>query len=91
MQRIYDILAKLAAGQKASEASMAEIKASQEAIEARIIAGQADIISQLNANKQETDRKLDALDAAYVQLNHELQEVKSHVTLLQNPPAEARF
>ena len=78
------------------EASTAEIKAGQEASTAKLEAsidqlraGQDAIISQLNANKQDTDRKLDALDSAYVQLNQELQEVKSHVTLLENPPVEA--
>ena len=100
MQQMYNMLADLikvsiADGQKASEARMAkleastaEIKAGQEASTAEIKAGQDAIISQLNANKQETDRKLDTLDAAYVQLNQELQEVKSNVTLLQNPPVE---
>ena len=67
-------LADLKNGQQVSETKMAELKK-----------GQDDIFVQLNANKQESDRKIRDLDSAYSRLRDDLQEVKSHV---ENLPAE---
>ena len=89
MQQIYNMLTDLRNGQQASDAKsdakMAELKAE---LKNELKNGQDAIITQLNANKQETDRKFGELDSAYGQLKQELQEVKSHVENLPVEPTD---